>query len=76
LEQFIERDRDQDAREKLNWDRAVELERQATALAQRERDLAIEKANLYEQLYRSVTKKPGIGCRILRVITIGLYPCN
>ncbi len=73
--EYVSRDQDQDAREKANTDRALELEKQATALAQRERDLAQDKANLYEQLYRSVTKKPGVGCRILRAVTLGIYKC-
>lgn len=76
LDSHIERDMEQDAREKANYERALELERQATALAHGERDLAREKAVLYEDLYRSVTKKPGIGCRILRAITLGIHRCR
>jgi hypothetical protein len=75
-EQYVSRDTDQDAREKANADRALELEKQATAIAQQERDLQKEKATLYEQLYRSVTKGAGIGCRILRAITLGIHRCN
>jgi hypothetical protein len=42
-----------------------------------ERDRALkEKAAMYEQLYRSVTKRPGLGCRILRVITAGIARCH
>ncbi len=73
---YVSRDQEQDAREKANTDRALELEKQATTLAQRERDLAQDKANLYEQLYKSLTKKPGAGCRILRVITLGIVRCR
>lgn len=76
LEEYISRDKEQDAREKANADRALDLERQATAIAQQERDLQKDKAALYEQLYRSVTKKPGVGCRILRVLTLGIHRCN
>ena len=71
----IERDRELDARERKTWERALELERRATGLAERERDLAQEQAEVFEQLYRSVTKRPGIGCRILRVITFGIHRC-
>jgi len=76
LESYVDRDRAQDVREKKNADRALELEKQATGIAERERDLQKEKADLYEQLYRSVTKKPGAGCRILRALTLGIHRCN
>jgi hypothetical protein len=76
LARHIERDRELDTRERESWERALEVERRATGLAARERDLAREQAELYEQLYRSVTKGPGIGCRILRVITLGIHRCR
>lgn len=75
-EQFVARETEQDAREKTNGDRALELERQATGIAQQERDLAREKATLYEQMYRSVTKKPGIGCWLGRIFTLGIHRCQ
>jgi hypothetical protein len=70
------RDADLDAREKATWERALDLERQATTLAHGERDLAREKAALYEDLYRSVTKRSGVGCRILRAVTMGIHRCR
>ena len=63
-------------RERANSERALELERQSPAIAQKERDLAQERAELYESLYRSITKSPGIGCRILRIITLGIKRCR
>ncbi len=75
-QRYIASDREQDAREKANSERALELERQATDLAEKERDLAEEKAELYIQLYRSVTAGPGIGCRILRILTLGIRRCR
>ena len=72
----VERDREQDAREAATWQRALELERRATGLAEGERDLALEKAKLYETLFRGVTKGPGTGCRILRAITLGIHRCH
>lgn len=64
---FVSRDAAQDAREKASYERALELERQATVLAQKERDLANERAAFYEQAFKSVTKKPGFWCRIRRI---------
>lgn len=76
LQDYVERDREQDAREKASYERALEIEQRATSIAEQERDLAREKAALYEDLYRAVTKKPGIGCRILRVFTLGIHRCR
>ena len=75
-EQYIQREANQDEREKANVNRALELERRATNLAEGERDLALEKAALYEQLYKSLAKKPSLGCRILRVLTLGIRRCK
>jgi hypothetical protein len=68
------RDTEQDARERDNWRRALDLERQATQLARRERDLQVERAAFYEQAFK--TKRPGVGCRILAAITLGMHRCN
>lgn len=73
---YVSRDREQDAREKATWERALELERRATGLAEGERDLARERAELFEGLYRGRDRGPGIGCRILRVITLGIHRCR
>ncbi len=76
LTQHIDRDRELDARDRATWDRALELERRATGLAEQERDLALARAAFYEDLYRGVTRGPSIGCRILRVITLGIHRCR
>jgi hypothetical protein len=75
-EQYVARDREQDAREKANLERSLELERQATALAQKERDIERDRAETYEKLYRSLTKGPGIGCILKRVFTLGIHRCR
>lgn len=69
--------------EKANYARAVDLEKQATGLAQketglamRERDLERERAAFYEAAFKSVTKKPGIGCLLKRIFTLGLARCR
>ncbi len=75
-EEFVDREREQDQRERDNWQRSLELEKQATQLAQKERDLALEKAIFYEAQFKSVTKRPGLGCRVLAAITLGMHRCN
>lgn len=75
-EEFVDREREQDERERANWQRAVDLEKQATVLAQKERDLALEKTAFYEAQFKSLTKRPGLGCRVLAAITLGVHRCN
>ncbi len=75
-EEYASREKEQDERERANWQRALDLEKQAAQLAQRERDLQAERAAFYEQAFKSVTKRPGLGCRILAVITLGVHRCN
>ena len=75
-EEFINREKTQDQRERDNWQRALDLEREAVDLAHKERDLAAEKAAFYEQAYKSLTKRPGLGCRILAAVTFGVHRCN
>ncbi len=74
--EYSDREKEQDQRERENWQRAFDLEKQATQLAQKERDLQAERAAFYEQAYKSLIKKPGLGCRILAAITLGVHRCN
>jgi hypothetical protein len=76
LREYIKRDQEVDERERSIFQRAIELEKEATRLAKLEKDLLNDKANLYENLYKSITSKPSIGCKIARVITIGIYRCR
>ncbi len=69
-------DRQLDEKEQANYERALELERQATALAQRERDLEKDRATFYEQSYRALIKGPGIWCRVAKVLTLGITRCR
>ncbi len=75
-EEYAAREKEQDERERANWQRSLDLEKQAVQLAQRERDLQADRAAFYEQAFRSLTKRPGLGCRILAVITLGVHRCN
>ena len=73
----VETYEDQIAKERQFGERALEIERQATALARKERDLALEKARMYEQLYNSIKpRKITFGCIMAKIGTIGLYRCR
>ena len=76
LRDYIQRDAEIDERERVTAARALELEREATRLAGLERDIMQEKAGLYESLYRAITAKPSLGCRVARVLTIGIHRCR
>ena len=73
---YVDRDRQADERERANWQRAVELEKQAAAIAVRERDLAEERAKFYEAAYRALAKKPGFGCWMKRIFSLGIARCR
>ena len=69
-EDYAARDREQDAREKANYERSLELEREATRLAN-------ERAAFYESAFKSVTKRPGgFGCIMGKIFTLGIYRCK
>lgn len=76
LQTHIARDLEQDARERETAKARLELEQERTKLEQERTAVATDRAALYEQLYRSLSKGPGVGCRIMRVITVGIYRCN
>ena len=75
-EAYVTRDQEQDARERASYERALELERQATALAVRETDIERQRADLYEGLYRALTKKPGWTCTLKKILTLGIARCG
>ena len=68
--QYVARDKEQDGREKANYERSLELEKEATRLAN-------ERAKFYEDAFKSVTRKPGgFGCVMGKIFTLGLYRCK
>lgn len=75
-EEWIRREKEQDERERANMRRALELEQQATTLAQRETVIEKQRADFYEQAFRSVTKQPGFGCLLKRIFTLGFARCR
>ncbi len=55
--------------------REIAVRENETKVAQGERDLAQSKADFWEQAYKTVTKKPGLGCRIWRFLSLGSHSC-
>lgn len=75
-QEYVDRDREADSRERLNCERAVELEKQAAAIAIKERNMAEERAKFYEAAYKSLAKKPGFGCILKKIFSLGLARCR
>lgn len=73
---YVERDAEQDAREKALAARELEVEKKATANETARADIAQDKANYWESAYKAVTKKPGVGCKLKKVFTLGIARCS
>lgn len=69
-EQYVARDKEQDTRERENYERSLQIEKAATALQ-------AERAKFYEDSFRAVTRRPGgFGCVMGKIFTLGLYRCK
>jgi hypothetical protein len=73
---YVERDSEQDIREKQLSERELAIERKATALAEKERDLYKDQASYYKAAYDALKKKPGFGCTLKKVFTLGIARCT
>ena len=74
--EHVERDAVLDTRERENAGRALELERRATTIAERERDLERDRAETYRALYESVAAGRSWQCKVAKVFTLGLARCR
>ena len=76
LREYITADAGIDAREKEIANNRLALADEKISLAERTAALHKERADMYETLYRAVTRKPSTGCRVARAVTLGLYRCR
>lgn len=75
-EEYIQRDREQDQRERDNWAEAVALEKERTKLAKAEVAIEKDKSDMYLNLYNACRqKRGGIKCLVKRIFTLGLARC-
>jgi len=75
--EFVKRDAEQDTRSDELAKQALALKDQEISLVRRELTLAIERAEMYKQLYEAVTKKRGgIGCFLKKLFTLGIARCG
>lgn len=76
LQGYVDRDKEQDAREAELAAREVNAEKQATALAEKEAALWRDQANVWKSSYESVTKGNGKGFYFCKIFTLGLARCK
>jgi len=76
LKDYIARDNAIDERERTLSEERLKLAEEKISLANQTAALQREKAETYELLYRSVTRKTGFGCKIARVVTLGIVRCR
>lgn len=54
----------------------LEAEKEKTALANKDKDIALKEAALYKALYETIRKKKaGFGCWMGRIFSMGHYRC-
>ena len=76
LRDYITADAEIDAREKEIADHQLKLADEKISLAEQTAALHKERADTYETLYRAITREPSFGCKIARVVTLGVYRCR
>lgn len=75
-EDYIRRDREQDARELELSKRALEVEKRQVSIAEQERDLFKVQAEFYMNAFKAVTRKPSFWCRLKRIFSFGIARCR
>jgi len=76
LREYISSDQELDKKaEELNQG-LLDVEKQRTALAEEKAKVNQEKADMYKGLYETLSKKPSLGCKIYRIVTLGIGRCS
>jgi len=74
-EAFIERDKEQDAREQDLYDKELKLWDDRLGLKQKELDLEMEKREFYQNMYEELTRKGGVKCFFKKLFTFWQAGC-
>lgn len=75
-ELFVDQEQDKDKLIEANCEQRVALIKETVDNMKAARDAALDKAQFYESAYRALTKKPGIGCWLKRIFTLGIARCS
>lgn len=76
LDEYIDQLQALERREAAVSQTELDVERRLRAIAERERDVEKMRADQLEMALKLALKKPSLGCRILRVLTLGISRCG
>lgn len=74
-EKFVERDKEQDARDQALAARELDNEKRNTEIAERERDLEREQKEFYKKMYEEFTRTRGLKCFLIKFFTLWQKGC-
>lgn len=75
IEEFADQSKALSERERAAAQRELDAERRLREIAERERDVERQRGDALEAIMKAQKKGPGFGCRIKRVLTVGLGRC-
>lgn len=75
-EQALAQNKDLSDRERALAQRELDLQKQLLSIAERERDVEKRRGDELDTLLKLRNKKPGFGCQVKKVLTLGLGRCG
>lgn len=75
LQEYVKKSQELTEREIQLSQKELELEKQRTSIAERERDAEKSRGDQLETALKVATKKPGFGCALRKIFTLGLGRC-
>lgn len=75
-ELFVDQEQDKDKLIETNCEQKITLVKETVENMKASRDAALDKAAFWESAYKALTKKPGIGCWLKRIFTLGIVRCS
>lgn len=76
LQQNLTQQQDLLERERALAQRELETEKSRTAVAEKEAAMEKERAEFYRQAFAQIVSKPGFGCVLKKIFTLGLAKCS
>ena len=73
---YIERESELAKKEQANFDEALRLAKESLNLQQRQTELEKQRADFYENAFKSVTKGRSKKCWFFKIFTAGLAKCT
>lgn len=76
LKQALTREQELAERERQLAERELSTEKQRSELASKETSIQKDRADFYEMAFKEATKGRSFGCKLAKVLTIGLAKCR